>query len=62
MEDVKRRGRPRKEDTKNNVFTVRLSEEDAALLMKNSFESGDSCSDYIRKAVRFYAFMTRKSD
>lgn len=48
------RGRPKKNESRANVHTVRFSDDDEALLKHIADEEGESKSDVIRKAVKMY--------
>lgn len=63
MESVrKKRGRPKKENSKKKMLMVRLNDEDMGIVLANTFETGETYSDFVRKAVRFYDAIMRKDD
>lgn len=56
-----RRGRPKKDKTFGRIVNVRLSDEDFERLLAVTNTDGDTYSDVIRKALKFYCF-TKKKD
>jgi uncharacterized protein (DUF4415 family) len=47
-------GRPKKENAKDKVVHVRLDEDDFGMILDVSTDTGESYSDIMRKALRFY--------
>lgn len=61
VEEKRKRGRPKMDDSHKNVHTVRLSDDDEALLTHLEVESDDNKSDILRKALRaYYKIESRK--
>lgn len=60
MEDVKRRGRPRKESSRTNVYRVRLNKCEEDILLSEVEKTGETYSEILRKSLRFYYAMSKK--
>lgn len=48
------RGRPKEEGARRNTHTLRLDDDDEAMLSHLEIESDDNKSDILRKALRMY--------
>ena len=59
MNGDKKRGRPKLENAKSNIVNARLSRTDLDLLLFATNESGDTYSEIMRKALRFYVQMMK---
>ena len=60
MENVKRkRGRPRKDDSRTNIYKVRLNQFENEMMLSEVEKTGDSYSEILRKSLRFYYAMTK---
>lgn len=51
---MENRGRTKKEDSKNNQYRLRMSDEESEMLKILSEESGLSRADILRKALKNY--------
>lgn len=60
MEDAKRRGRPRKESSRTNVYRVRLNKCEEDILLSEVEKTGETYSEILRKSLRFYYAMSKK--
>lgn len=54
MEEIKKKGRPIREDSRRKVHTVRFDDEEEAMLSHLEIESDDNKSNILRKALRMY--------
>lgn len=52
----KKRGRPKKEFTRKHVVKVRLDDSEFKMLLRLANENGESYSEALRRALRFYNF------
>lgn len=60
MESVrKKRGRPRKDDSRTNVYKVRLNQFENEMMLSEVEKTGDSYSEILRKSLRFYYAMMK---
>lgn len=53
-EERRGRGRPREDGALRNAHTLRLNDDDEAMLAHLEVESDDNKSDILRKALRMY--------
>ena len=51
----------RKKNTKNRLYQVRLTEEDAKLFEAISYETEDTRAEVFRKALKMYATIKRNN-
>ena len=60
MESVrKKRGRPCKDDSRKNVYKVRLNQFENEMMLSEVEKTGDSYSEILRKSLRFYYAMNK---
>lgn len=55
-----KKGRPKKEKCKSHNLKIRLDDEEMEMLLNRSNDTGETYSDVIRKALKFYYFMREK--
>lgn len=55
-----KKGRPKKEKRKSHNLKIRLDDEEMEMLLNRSNDTGETYSDVIRKALKFYYFMREK--
>lgn len=54
MEEQRRkRGRPKKDGSKNNDIHLRLSDEEMKMILDGAKSCGESCSDFLRNSAKF---------
>ena len=61
-EDMKKRGRPKKDNTRDHQVKVRLSGDELGMILDRVNRTGDSYSGVMRKALRFYYRMAKNGD
>lgn len=60
MEEKRKRGRPRKESSRTNVYRVRLNKCEEDILLSEVEKTGETYSEILRKSLRFYYAMSKK--
>lgn len=55
----KKRGRPKKEDSRSNIYRVRLNKFENEMMLSEVEKTGDSYSEILRKSLRYYYAMMK---